>query len=283
MNVDKSEYRWAIVAIGAALVALFIAAGLIGAFGHTVPTQLWAAGGALSGALVGVLVPAPKSKKNAEAAGASTGAAMINSAALSAAIGKAKEIESDRQSTPQDREAARTAVAEVADTAAEAPGLTIAAAIPAAINVHQDAAAQAAQAAQPAQEDAAAQGAQAAQTPGQAVKQEAAEAAAATRNAAVAQANARATVSTPHELLKVLIPTIIFATALTLGILISDGTIGYANCPVTMPVANNTTQAPCSTTLFQTGNALITLAASAGGALVALFAPTPSSAAPAQK
>ncbi|MCW2495660.1 hypothetical protein [Jatrophihabitans sp.] len=52
----------AVSAIGAALVVLFIGAGVILGVGHSVPTEFWAAASSLSGALVGLLAPQPATK-----------------------------------------------------------------------------------------------------------------------------------------------------------------------------------------------------------------------------
>ena len=52
----------AVGAVGAALVVLFIGAGVILGVGHTVPTEFWAAASSLSGALVGLLSPQPATK-----------------------------------------------------------------------------------------------------------------------------------------------------------------------------------------------------------------------------
>jgi hypothetical protein len=53
---------FAVGAVGAALVVLFIGAGIILGVGHTVPTEYWAAASSLSGALVGLLAPQPATK-----------------------------------------------------------------------------------------------------------------------------------------------------------------------------------------------------------------------------
>ena len=65
--------------------------------------------------------------------------------------------------------------------------------------------------------------------------------------------------------------------ALRFGIRLSDGTISYSHCVVLTPIAKDTSQAPCATALFAAATAMITLGASAAGALVGLFAPTPAS------
>lgn len=54
-------YVLAIVGVAAALAVLLIGACVIVAVGHTVPTEIWGIGGALSGALVGILAPPPRS------------------------------------------------------------------------------------------------------------------------------------------------------------------------------------------------------------------------------
>ncbi|MGO9319453.1 MAG: SGNH/GDSL hydrolase family protein [Solirubrobacteraceae bacterium] len=59
-----------VVCLGAALVVFFAGVTASVAAGQTPPTALWAAGGAVSGALIGLLTPAPGSKKSHEAAAA---------------------------------------------------------------------------------------------------------------------------------------------------------------------------------------------------------------------
>ncbi len=53
----KDPTTLVIVAVGSALVVLFAGASIVLANGNQVPTELWAAAGALSGALVAMLVP----------------------------------------------------------------------------------------------------------------------------------------------------------------------------------------------------------------------------------
>lgn len=72
-----------VFAVGAALVVLFAGASLVLAVGESVPTQLWAAASALSGALVGILAPAPATK----AAGRRHAAQQRSLAAAAAAQG----------------------------------------------------------------------------------------------------------------------------------------------------------------------------------------------------
>jgi hypothetical protein len=53
----KTSYSLAVVAVGFALVVLFAGAAVILAVGHQVPQEMWASASALSGALVGILIP----------------------------------------------------------------------------------------------------------------------------------------------------------------------------------------------------------------------------------
>ncbi|MDP9093422.1 MAG: hypothetical protein M3N95_10935 [Actinomycetota bacterium] len=58
--MNNRDVGWLVVcAVGAALIVLFAGAGVILAVGHSVPTEFWAAASSLSGALVGLLAPAP--------------------------------------------------------------------------------------------------------------------------------------------------------------------------------------------------------------------------------
>jgi hypothetical protein len=59
-----------VIGLGAALVVFFAGATAAVAAGQTPPTALWAAGGAISGALIGLLVPPPGAKAGQEAAAA---------------------------------------------------------------------------------------------------------------------------------------------------------------------------------------------------------------------
>lgn len=53
--------------LGISLVVFFAGVSAVLAAGHTAPTEMWAAGGAVSGGLIGLLVPAPQSKKTRNA------------------------------------------------------------------------------------------------------------------------------------------------------------------------------------------------------------------------
>jgi hypothetical protein len=76
-----SSYRFVVLGVASALVVLFAGASVILAVGHAVPTEMWAAASALSGAFVGILVPS----KPAEAAGRAVADAGATSAGAAAA------------------------------------------------------------------------------------------------------------------------------------------------------------------------------------------------------
>lgn len=63
---DRFSYRLAVAAVGVALVAFLIGAAVIAAGGKPVPTQYWATGSAISGALLGILAPSPTKSRPAE-------------------------------------------------------------------------------------------------------------------------------------------------------------------------------------------------------------------------
>lgn len=57
---DRIAYRIAVGALGVALVAFLIGAAVIAAGGKPVPTQYWASGSGIAGAIIGILAPSPK-------------------------------------------------------------------------------------------------------------------------------------------------------------------------------------------------------------------------------
>lgn len=91
INRDGMAYRLAIVGVGAALVVLLIGASTVAALGHGVPKELWVIGGALSGSLVGILIPTPRAGSSREATPRTAGYATHN-AAVDAAQKRAREI-----------------------------------------------------------------------------------------------------------------------------------------------------------------------------------------------
>jgi Na+/melibiose symporter-like transporter len=59
-NQDPIAYRIAVAALGLAVVAFLIGAAVIAAGGKPVPTQYWSSGGAIAGAIIGILAPTPE-------------------------------------------------------------------------------------------------------------------------------------------------------------------------------------------------------------------------------
>lgn len=57
---DPIAYRIAVGTLGLAVVAFLIGAAVIAAGGKPVPTQYWSSGGAIAGAIIGILAPAPE-------------------------------------------------------------------------------------------------------------------------------------------------------------------------------------------------------------------------------
>jgi hypothetical protein len=244
-------YSRAIAAIGAALVSLFVAAAAIGIAGGSIPTELWAAAGALSGALVGVLIPAPSVKHHPIVR-----ASVIHQAAVSAAARRAKAVLDDDTVKEPDKKNARAAFDRVIESR-EGSRYAIRASTAARKAVERHVA-------------------KAAQPDAGAIEQAAAEAAvraAADPNSATSQVSIFSTILDSG---KVIVPAIVAGLAFYFGIQMSDGGIGYKSCVVHTPLTSGHTQAPCAAALFGAASTLLTLGAATAGALVGLFAPAPS-------
>jgi hypothetical protein len=265
MLSDQNSRSLAIVAVGAALIALFLAAALIGAFGNGVPQELWASAGALGGALVGVLVPPPKAPATPSAAAA---AAVVDGAALRAATFEGQQIISG---DPSRAPAVVDAVAAVRRTSLRSRSGTMKSVANTAVVQHEATAAESASTIDPVSTQ---------------ITQAAAKAATDALPSALDQhvngggalpAWVTWVVSALWQIGKPLALAAITYFALRAGVHISDGSIVYHNCPVTTATPAHHNAAPCTTALFQAGTALITLGAAAGGALVGMFAPPSSS------
>ena len=100
-----------VVAVGSALVVLFAGASVILAVGHSVPTELWAAAGALSGALVGILAPPPPTGNLSDLEAIHTASAHTNSDAVNAAQQNAQKYMSVAEQPNADANAERAAKA----------------------------------------------------------------------------------------------------------------------------------------------------------------------------
>ncbi len=291
---DRSAYALAIVGVSAALVVMVVGASTIAALGHAVPKELWAIGGALSGALVGILVPAPR--RAGREATPSAAAYGTHNAAVAAAQRKVDEIKSSPAATPEETSAAKHALLAVEGCHGElktklvsmalAPSLSESGqaheAAAAAIGLQQKALKEAKQVA--------AEG-----TPGDrglaaaVAVHEAAQEAASQAAPAVAQRSAGwlGGVKTIFTEAKILVPLIVFAAALSLGVLLGLGVIHAVTCPSSVtsfashgPVLKELEKQGCyyATTTKQAASALIALASAAGGALLGVFATSPGAA-----
>jgi hypothetical protein len=83
----KTSYSLAVVAVGFALVVLFAGAAVILAVGHQVPQEMWASASALSGALVGILIPTASRTTVAHAHPAGAAPAAVGAEVQAAAKG----------------------------------------------------------------------------------------------------------------------------------------------------------------------------------------------------
>lgn len=110
-------YVLAIVGVAAALAVLVIGACVIVAVGHSVPTELWGIGGALSGALVGILAPPPRSGSPDKA-----GALLITAEKTIDAAKRAAKGQAEKETTAGE---ATIAGAQTAGEALTAHGETI--------------------------------------------------------------------------------------------------------------------------------------------------------------
>jgi hypothetical protein len=100
------------IGLGVALVVFFAGVTAAIAAGQTPPTALWAAGGAVSGALIGLLVPSPGSR-DGHAAAANAAGVVAEEATHEAAKHKAAAAAAEGKEA-----VALTAQAEVAEVAA---------------------------------------------------------------------------------------------------------------------------------------------------------------------
>ncbi|MGA8365087.1 MAG: hypothetical protein WB709_11275 [Solirubrobacteraceae bacterium] len=288
---DRPAYALAIVGVGAALVVLIVGASTIAALGHAVPKELWAIGGALSGALVGILVPAPRLAASREATPSAAGYGTHN-AAVSAARLKTEEIKRSPEVTDNEVTAAEGALrkieacrdqlkvqrwrlSSIATSWSETGGGHDAAA--AAVGLQQSALTQAKRAA--AEGASGDKGLAAAVTVHEAAHEAAAKA---VPRASQRSAGWLGAVKTIFTEAKILVPLILFTVALTLGVLLSLGVIHAVVCPHGGFVGHGSAlkeieKQGCyyATTTKQAANALIALASAAGGALLGVFAISP--------
>jgi hypothetical protein len=287
----RNSYSLAVVAVGAALVVLFAGAGVIVAVNRQVPQELWAAASALSGALVGILIPTPG--RTPPGAGDIADAVSVTQVAASnAARAAAAPIVRGAAQPAHSRQAAKAAVAAVRAApiaakvqAARATGtpaeviddvIGIFAAQLHEAQVRVQAAQNAAAAGpQPNGPDAAGLQTEVEQAnANQTIHAAAAAAATHARGAAAAIAGgaprlgAAAPKLTRQTFALIMLAAFVLLLALVLALLISSGTIHAAGCPI---AAGGKTQ-NCDSNLLQVGTAVLALASAAGGTLLGLFA-----------
>jgi lysophospholipase L1-like esterase len=125
-----------VLGLGAALIVFFAGATAAVAAGATTPTALWAAGSAVSGALIGLLVPGPRVKKSHQAAAqlaerkADEASKTVDEHSFAAAgaegaVAAAHTAKAEAAKAIEERE--RSAASEHNDAAAAAPETTAAA------------------------------------------------------------------------------------------------------------------------------------------------------------
>lgn len=276
-NETGPGYTFAIVGVSVALVVTIVGASTIAALGHGVPKELWAIGGALSGALVGILVPSPRLASGGEATPAAAGYATHN-AAVEAARSKAAEIEKAAGAKPEEAAGARAALRLVERQGKELKTTLASTAMASSVKeggqAHRAAAEavelqrvgleEVTRAARESPEDLELRAAKA-------VREAAHEAASkAAPGAALRAPGWFAAVKTITSEAKIFVPLLLFGVALTLGVLMGLGAIHAQPCPKEAKSCSY-----YAGTTKQAANALIALASAAGGALLGVFATSP--------
>jgi hypothetical protein len=278
---DKPAANLVILFLGAALVVFFFGVSLVLAVGEQpVPTELWAAGGAVSGALVGILVPAPAQGGATNVASAVAGDVVQNSA-LDAASRAAQQqpeaaqpaatqalgtVEQVGDALPATRLIARirnrsprAAAEEAANTAVRLLGAGAESAAADVAKAERDLAAlEAGELPDPAAIGRARDALSQAEAR-HAVHDAAATAASGALQEATDRGTTSASMSTPKTN-AILVLGVVFFAALAVGIALAAGLIAPSK--------------GFEPALQGAANTLITLAAAAGGALVGLFAPS---------
>jgi hypothetical protein len=116
MNLNQNAPgNLVIVSLGAALVAFFIGVTVVLAVTGSAPTAMWAAGAAVSGALIGLLVPQP-SQQTAAQAGSATASHVVQGAALQAAQRQADQTASEAPEMQADVQDALQRVKDLSST-----------------------------------------------------------------------------------------------------------------------------------------------------------------------
>jgi hypothetical protein len=280
---DKPAASLVILFLGAALIVFFFGVSLVLAVGEQpVPTELWAAGGAISGALVGILVPAP-----AQGGATSVASAVAGEVVQKSAVDAASRVVRQQEAATQPAATqARGTVEQIGDALPatrllarirnRSPHAAAQEAAKTAVRLLRDEAGKAS--ADVAAARRTLTGLEGVEGPDESVVGRAKEAlsdaearhavhdaAANAASGALQEATDRGTASASLSNPKtnaVLVLGAVFLLALAVGIALAAGII--------------TPSKGFETTLQGAANTLITLAAAAGGALVGLFAPSSS-------
>ncbi len=286
---SRTSYSLAVVAVGTALVVLFAGAGTIVAVGHTVPQAMWAAASALSGALVGILIPTSSRAGGTDhvvAATTSIKAAATSAARTAAAAITAPEHSKDAaaaalttvKKAPVDEKVAHTRGAST--SAADVIGHVVAIFE----RLHNDAARNSVEAAGARQKGPQAGGPDQAELQRKAeqskadhtVKKAALDAAREAKPLATEIADPGSAAPAPppswttstQSLLLFALAAVVLVAALILALLIATGQIHAANCPL----AHEGKTQSCDSNVLQIGTVVLSLASAAGGTLLGLFA-----------
>lgn len=284
---SKTSYSMAVVAVGTALVVLFAGAGAIVGVGHTVPQAMWAAASALSGALVGILIPTSSGLASPDQVAAA--ASFTKATATSAARDAAAAVPAPNKQAAAaafDSVKAAPVVATVTRTRAATMSATevIDSVVALFARFHDDAqrkldeanvAAHTALAKRdPNTPDLQAKAAQA--DADHKVKKAAADAAQTAHPLAteIADLSSAATAPTPSPMASkqsialFALAVVVLVGALILALLIATGKIHANGCPLAKA---GKTQS-CDSNVLQIGTVVLSLASAAGGTLLGLFA-----------
>jgi hypothetical protein len=286
---SRTSYSLAVVAVGTALVVVFAGAVVILALGRSVPQELWAAASALSGALVGILIPTPgaRSARVADAAGVTKAAATSAARSAAATIAQHGAVREHAKLAAKAAVMAVKAVPvqakvkEMRDTSTSAEVNEEVIAIFVRLLQDSQDKLRAAQSAFDAGPQAGGPDALALQTEVEKATAtqtvHAAAAAAATDASGTATEIAQSGLSgsasgapslSGSTILLLVGATLVLIAALALAMLISSGTIHAASCPI---ASAGKTQS-CDSNMLQIGTAVLALASAAGGTILGLFA-----------
>jgi hypothetical protein len=286
---SRTSYSLAVVAVGTALVVLFAGTATIVALGHTVPQAMWAAASALSGALVGILIPTSSgvaSPDRVAAAATSTKAAATSAARTTAAA--ITEPEHSKQAATAALASVKAAPVEAKVAQSRGEGTSAAEVIDHVVAIFEGLHTEAQRISEAARE-ALRKGQQEGDLgeaelrrqvdraqAGQTVKEAAVNAARGARPLASEIASTGSAPPPPppsrtagkQSVLLFALAGMVLVGAVALALLIATGQIHAANCPL----ADAGKTESCDSNVLQIGTVVLSLASAAGGTLLGLFA-----------